>query len=314
MRVGIPHELTAFEWVRQCMACLQSAMPGLEWISHPERSAAHAPSLCEGDACHPYKKTIRTSLALAPDVDALFIPRLVALDGHLMCPNFRALPDLVRLNLDHSLGAKRPKIIDTVVEIATPGDTRVALDRIAGEIGIEFNSATLGDASSQHATLVSPQQVHRISRIPQERGRIALIGHPYILADPALNLDVPRRLRGHGYEPVTAEHIPFAELDRLAKSRDYYAKTLYWRGARECLGAFLHFMKDPRIDGVIYLISFNCGVDALMRVELASLHKSLQKSSGRRLPFMTLVGDENIQHEHVATRLEAFLDIVEAQS
>lgn len=310
MRIGVPREITAFAWVRQAMDALQTATPGLEWITRPDAAAPRVASLSEGDACHPYKKAIRTCLALAPDVDAIFAPRLVTLDGHLMCPNFRALPDLVRLNLDRAMGEKRPKIIDTLVEISTPENTRNALERIAGDLGLGCDAGALDAVFAAHSKHNGAPQVAR--RLPEERGRIALIGHPYILADPALNLDVPRRLRAHGFEPVTAENIPFAELDRLARSRDYYAKTLYWRGARECLGSFLHFLENPRVDGIIYLISFNCGVDALMRVELASLHKSWQKSPGRRIPFMTLVGDENIQHEHVATRLEAFLDIVEA--
>ena len=81
----------------------------------------------------------------------------------------------------------------------------------------------------------------------------------------------------------------------------------YWRGARECLGAFMHITEEFDPAGIIYLLSFNCGVDALVRIELMSLHKKLAK----KIPMMVLVGDEHSQREHVVTRLEAFLDVID---
>jgi predicted nucleotide-binding protein (sugar kinase/HSP70/actin superfamily) len=103
-----------------------------------------------------------------------------------------------------------------------------------------------------------------------------------------------------------SHQLPFAPLDRLASARDYYAKQLYWRPGREALGAFLYLTGVRRPAGIIHLLAFNCGVDALMRIELMSLYKRLKDPP----PYMVLVCDEHTQRDHVVTRIEAFLDIV----
>ena len=97
-----------------------------------------------------------------------------------------------------------------------------------------------------------------------------------MVADSRLNNDVPDIVQINGFDTVTAQEISFDKLTELAASRDYYAKKLYWRSARETLGAFLYFTEIQRPAGIIHLVPFNCGVDALLRIELMGLHKRRQ--------------------------------------
>ena len=117
---------------------------------------------------------------------------------------------------------------------------------------------------------------------------------------------MPDILNGLGHDTVSTQDIPFDTLTALAARHDYYAKTLYWRSARRVLGGFLYFTQEQRPAGMIHLVPFNCGVDALLRIELASLHKQLEHP----VPFMVVVCDEHTQRDHVLTRVEAFLDMV----
>ncbi|MBW1814402.1 MAG: hypothetical protein JRJ39_12235, partial [Deltaproteobacteria bacterium] len=83
-------------------------------------------------------------------------------------------------------------------------------------------------------------------------------------------------------------------------------KKMYWRSAREIIGAFFFFSHINRSAGIIHLAPFNCGIDALLRIELMSMHKRIEGAPR----FMTIVCDEHTQRDHVVTRIEAFLDMI----
>ena len=122
MKIGFPQELLHFSWAAQLKEKIDNEIAGIEWIHVPtaEKSRRNTLMLSEGDACFPYKKMIRAAIALLPHVDRLFSPRLVRLDGHLLCPNFRALPDLVALNRGRlSQEYQQALLVDTIVDISS---------------------------------------------------------------------------------------------------------------------------------------------------------------------------------------------------
>ncbi len=308
MKIGLPIELLSLEWVRRLQQDITQLLPDVRFChgSGSARGGYQDIPLSEGDACFPFKKMIRTAMALLPEVDRLLIPRLVRLDGHLLCPNFRAFPDLVALNRDRLAGpGKETAIIDTVVEISNRTDEE--------RVRVELIQALLGNSVPTFSTeFPKPESADdRAAKLTAKLGpyakSIALIGRAYMVQDPHLNMGIPAILNGQGYGVITPQDIDFPTLDQVATRNDYYAKTMYWRGARECLGAFMHLTEGFEPAGIIYLLSFNCGVDALVRIELMSLHKKLDK----KIPMMVLVGDEHSQREHVFTRLEAFLDVID---
>ncbi len=299
MRIGICEELMPFPLMAHLTAQI-SRHAEVDWIHKP----VHTPEtimLSEGDACQPFKSMVRTSVALLQDVDLLLIPRLINLDGHLMCPNFRALPDIIRLNVKKGCPDLEAKLVDLTVDISTDDDCKTV---IASLYRIIFNTDLPVDAIAPE-----PQEVSILTtpQTPFAEKTIALLGHPYLLEESKLNMGIIRQLKHLGYTITTPNDIPFADLDNLAKKGDYYAKSNYWRSSRETLGAFYYYTELNKPAGIIYLISFNCGVDALMRIELMSLHNKLEE----KIPFMVLVGDEHTQQEHTATRLEAYLDIID---
>ncbi|PLX50326.1 MAG: hypothetical protein C0613_04575 [Desulfobulbaceae bacterium] len=307
MKVGLPMELLSFDWIRRLKEDIHALAPQVELCHVPAATSARRPvPLSEGDACFPFKKMVRTAMALLPQVDRLVVPRLVRLDGHLLCPNFRAFPDLVALNRDRLPGpARKIPIIDTLVDITDAGDEeRVRLLLLRALLGPE--------TAPPAAPFPRPQSAGHKAAALQDKLRgydrtIALIGRAYMVGDAHLNMGIPAILASQGYGIVTPQDFDFSDLDRAAARDDYYAKTMYWRGARECLGAFRHICAEHEPAGIIYLLSFNCGVDALVRIELMSLHKKL----ANKIPMMVLVGDEHSQQEHVVTRLEAFLDVID---
>lgn len=297
MKVGLAGELLSLEWIPQLKACLERMHPKIEWVHTPLEEVSEQ-LILDGDACYPFKKMVRTSLALMSGVDVLIVPRIISLDGFLMCPNFRALPDMVRLNSERRFRDEVPPIVSPVLEISGGKQLEQA--------AVEISAGISGWPEPGPETPVPVEKPRARRQHADIRQAIALIGHPYVLADPRLNNHVPDILCMNGVDVVTAQEIPFNRLTELAEEHDYYAKKLYWRSAREALGAFLYFSRVRRPAGIIHLVPFNCGVDALLRIELMSLHKQMDNAP----PYMVIVCDEHTQRDHVVTRLEAFLDII----
>lgn len=298
MKVGIPRELMYVEWVAHLKTLLSYMLPEIEWIHRPIDTGA--PNLfLGGDACYPFKTMVRTAVALRAEVDVLLLPRVVSLNGFLMCPNFRALPDIVSLNNKRIEQANKAPILSPVMELSENAHTETLAKITAQQL-----SAISGQHCSETDSYIPP-----VPQVPSNRDlsrSIALIGHPYLLADSRLNNGVPEIVRMSGFDIVCAQEVAFKELSELAAAYDYYAKQLYWRPARETLGAFLYFSQHNRPAGIIHLVPFNCGVDALLRIELMILHKRLNTAP----PYMVVVCDEHTQKDHVVNRVEAFTDII----
>ena len=298
MRIGLPNELLHLEGVKDLKGRIDQLVRNVQWIHSPSGKNPQ-PLFLEGDMCYPFKKMVRTSLALLPDVDSLLLPRIVSLNNCLMCPNFRALPDIVAINKER-LG--READVDMVTPIME-SSSNDQLDILANstvrriQIGAEHYLPNASSAVKPHARDFKDRDLSR---------SIALIGHPYLVNDPALNNGVTDILKDCGYDIALSHEIPFKNLDELAGARDYYAKKMYWRPGRESLGAFFYFTEINRPAGIIHLIAFNCGVDALLRIELMSQKNRMEKA----IPFMVLVCDEHTQRDHVVTRIEAFIDII----
>lgn len=304
MKVGLPVELLYLDWGKRLKTYMETSDSSLKLVHLPEHGSKGANfTLSEGDACFPFKKMVRNAIALLPEVDILLVPRLVKLDGYLLCPNFRALPDIVALNRDRLPGNLSGKpLVDTVVEVNDDADEQ----RIFARIIQELTGAGPGKKTRDQQGARPQEQQMKQPPVCDEK-TIVIIGRPYVLRDPHHNMGIPELIKSRGYKVLTTQDLPFAELDILAAEHDYYAKTLYWRGARECLGSFMYYTEHCRPAGIIFILAFNCGVDALMRLELMSLHKKLEP----QIPFMVLVGDEHTQKEHIVTRLEAFLDVID---
>jgi predicted nucleotide-binding protein (sugar kinase/HSP70/actin superfamily) len=250
---------------------------------------------------------IRSALALHQDVDALLLPRVVEMDSFLMCPNFRAFPDIVVLNTKNLSSNEKKPILSPTIELKNNKELKSIAEETVEELNQIFDSTSWPKEVEKIESSRNPIIAKKTDIQHQDLSKtIALIGHPYVLADKRLNNGIPETLNLYGYHTVFSNDVPFEELSSLAGSFDYYAKKMYWRSAREIIGAFLFFSNTHPSAGIIHLAPFNCGIDALLRIELMSMHKKIEGAP----PFMTIVCDEHTQRDHVVTRIEAFLDMI----
>jgi predicted nucleotide-binding protein (sugar kinase/HSP70/actin superfamily) len=136
--------------------------------------------------------------------------------------------------------------------------------------------------------------------------RIAFIGHPYNLFDTDINKDLLALAKSLEMEIVTSDLLSEKEIDREVSD---LSKEIYWSSGREIVGSLFHFLSGG-VDGVVFLTSFKCGIDALLQ---EFIKRRLKVRGGSSVPLLILSLDEHTGREGLTTRLEAFRDVVDEQ-
>jgi predicted nucleotide-binding protein (sugar kinase/HSP70/actin superfamily) len=270
------------------------------------------------DSCLPMKLLVTHAVSLKDQVDFLFVPRLVSLHRtFIMCPKFRGAPDILRL-----AGEGHLPIIDETIDLRTGRNALLqSFLRIGEKLGASNRESKRAfDKGEQSYAKFKKEWNDRINRLPvkdlfqldiptpsQEKRstlRVAFIGHPYNLFDPDINKHVLTLAKQLGIEILTPDHFSEKEIDRELSD---LSKEIYWSSGREIVGALFHFLKGG-VDGVVFLTSFKCGVDALLQ---EFIKRSLKIRKESTIPFLVLSFDEHTGREGLVTRLEAFKDVME---
>jgi predicted nucleotide-binding protein (sugar kinase/HSP70/actin superfamily) len=266
------------------------------------------------DACVPIKLYFGYVKALVGQVDYLFIPRVVCLNRETTyCPKFLGLPDMIR----HSI-KNVPPLIDVRIDVREEGDALFKAYRQAGQVLGATGRAIIQAYRKAMATerrffsLLrkgwSPHEALQIlktgSRPPKKKGRLtfAVLGYPYLVYDQYISVGLLGRLKKMGVDVVTVENLAPRVLYR---QKDYLEKRLFWTLGDLVLRAAHYLLRRTNIDGVIHVTAFGCGPDSLVGKYLEmAVHQY------RNVPFMSLSIDEHSGDAGIATRLEAFVDMV----
>ncbi len=138
--------------------------------------------------------------------------------------------------------------------------------------------------------------------LPNTR-KILLSGHFYNVYDKFSNNDIIRRLDELAIDTITEKDVAHKDQEE-AIERINLMKVPYWESVVRTLGTAVH-LKD-QIDGIIYLSSFSCGLDAIV-TELIREHVN-------DIPIMVLKIDGQKGMAGYLTRIEAFADLLEKRS
>jgi predicted nucleotide-binding protein (sugar kinase/HSP70/actin superfamily) len=270
------------------------------------------------DSCFPMKLMVAHCLDLVGEADFLFVPRLISIHRkYIMCPKFRGVPDIVGL----ATGGKI-EVIDESFDSRLGSDPWGTFSRAVGErLGSRLREirAASRDALrvqeqferdlAKRVNGLSTRDIFAVEVSPPETPyppgdlNIALIGHPYNLYDVDVGKDIIGMAKKLGCRISIADSLDGDEIDRQASN---LSKEIYWSSGREIVGAALTFLARDEIDGVVFLSSFKCGIDALLQEYLKRVFKDRE---GSTIPFLTLSLDEHTTVQGLATRLEAFVDV-----
>jgi predicted nucleotide-binding protein (sugar kinase/HSP70/actin superfamily) len=236
-----------------------------------------------------------------------------------MCPKFRGAPDIIRLATENSIS-----IIDETIDLRLGGNALIqSFSKIGEKLGVskkESKKALL--RAQQTHSMFQSGWIDRVNRLPSRQLfqmdiptppasketslRIALIGHPYNLYDIDINKDILALIKNLSLEILTSDSLSEGEIDRQISD---LSKEIYWSSGREIVGSLFHFLSGG-VNGVIFLTSFKCGIDALLQ---EFIKRRLRVQGGTSIPLLVLSFDEHTGREGLVTRLEAFRDVMEQQ-
>ena len=313
-KVGIPRSLFYYKYYPLWKTFLEEL--GAEIIvsdATNKRILDAGVKACVNEACLPVKLFHGHVLNLADRVDFILVPRFTSISrNEYVCPEFGGLPDMVR----HTLNGI-PTLIDTEVNLRKSGrNSWIA----AYETGCYF---TRDKARIKRAFRIAVRDYRdfrngvRGGRLPfsntdysdrngtaggDRKLKIALIGHAYNLYDSFINMNMVEKLHRSGASVVTVDMLEEADINRCAAALN---KPVFWNFGRKALGGILHLIHKKDVDGIIFVMSFGCGIDSFI-CDLAQ--RWIRRQSD--IPFIILTLDEHSGEAGLNTRLEAFIDMI----
>ena len=256
------------------------------------------------EACLPVKLAYSHALELVGrDLDYIFLPSIVDLSAPFgspeicsTCPYTQALPFMVRSAVEARFLI--PQINMSVEMDGIPE----GLEVLAGELGVEKRRLRAAYQTGKETFLEFKEALLRRGDeiLASELDWAAvLIGKPYNIYDPFLNLNLVRHLTKMGVTVIPYELVARVGSNRLDESWD----SLPWRFNRDYIKVALTTCADTRLYPIV-VSNFGCGPDAFTVKHLERI------LAGR--PSLFLEFDEHRGEAGLVTRLEAFADEVAA--
>ncbi len=306
-RIGIPRVLFFFERFPFWNAFF-SSLDFEVVLSSPSNQKIVQNSLenVSAETCFPVTLAHGHILDLmAKKIDYLFLPSLINMEKaseefteSFNCPFIQALPYFVKCG------------------IAFDRHTRVLSPALEPQRGKEYfigQLISLGKklGKTKKATLAAirkaEEEYQKVKKSLRKRGKeilnwiekekipaLAIISRPYNGSDPALNLNIPRKLEELGVLAIPIDYLPVSR----AEIADEFP-NMYWNYGQKILAAANFINKHPQLSA-IHITNFRCGPDSF----ISHLLKDIISSK----PFLQIEVDEHSSDTGVITRLEAFLD------
>lgn len=268
------------------------------------------------DACVPIKVFFGHVQTIKDKVDYLFIPRVVCLNKKtIYCPKFLALSDMIKHSLDGL-----PEIIDNRIDVR---GNHFAVWKTFYHIGKRFSNSKCkifkaylkakGNLS-KYQDLVKEGYLPSVAMTILKNNnskqkmshnyslRFAVLGYPYIVYDNYVSVNLLTKLNHLGVETVTLEQLPDTWVN---KANTMLPKDMFWTFSDKVLRSSYHFFEHGGVDGIIHLTAFGCGPDSMV-----DKYMELKSKQYPDIPFMSVTIDEHSGEAGLATRLEAFVDMV----
>lgn len=265
------------------------------------------------DACLPVKLFHGHVIDLVKKVDYLFIPRFTSISkNEYVCPKFGGLPDMIK----HSV-KNLPPVIDTEINLRKSNKNAVTAALEAGRYFTDDKGKILSAYKKgmknykAFKSLVSkglrPDDIFKGKNLLHLKSvkrslNIAVISHMYNLYDSYSNMDLLQKLEDNDVNVITIDMMDENIIDKKANLLN---KKMFWFFGRKAVGSAFHLLEKGGVDGVIYLMSFGCGVDSFV---CDMVERKLRRHSN--IPLMTLSIDEHSGEAGFNTRLEAFIDMI----
>ena len=244
------------------------------------------------EMCLSMKNYIGHVSYLANYCDYLLIPRI---DNYYTynqtCTNFLAARDIINGNFDI-------EVLDYNIDLNNNDTLKKGLFKIAKELGYKVSkiSDAYKKAVKKYNNNMKELVNRNINKLNSDKKKILLISHSYNTNDELIGKPVIKLLKKEGIDIIYSDLFDKSMCRNLSKN---VSKELYWKYSREAIGAYE--MVKNRIDGVVFLSTFPCGLDSLVN-ELLIL--KMDK------PHLNIIIDDCSADNGLETRIESFADII----
>jgi len=313
-KVGIPRAMYYYKYYPAWKTFFEEL--GAEVIvSQPtsKRTIDEGSKYCVDEACLAVKLYMGHVEYLKDKVDYIFIPRFTSIyKKEYICPKFGGLPDMIRRSIPDL-----PEIIDTEVNLykSKNGAYLAALDTgsYLSNDPIKIARAYKKALNVHHELKdqlraglmpndIFDNKINLIRKPSKKTLNILLIGHDYNIYDGYFNMDLIKKLKSRDVEVTTIEMMDEDSISRRASELD---KKMFWSFGRLAVGTALEAIKKENVDGIIYLMTFGCGVDSFVS---DFIERKIRNNSS--IPFTILTIDEHTGEAGLDTRIEAFTDMI----
>ena len=255
--------------------------------------------MCSNEICLPVKIFHGHAYSLKDKVDYVFIPRYDSyIKNEFTCPKFCGLPDMTYLNLK-----KEVKIIEIRVNVTRDADkTKQSLMEFCRVLNKDYDEVYDAFENTVRKRLKEESFSHSDERFDDNKPLIAVLGHPYMLRDEFINMNLINKLKDKGVSVITP-----ADIDGETKRRNAapFDGRTFWSVGFDNLGCAFTVITNPLLKGIIYLTPFACGIDSIV-TEL--IEKKLRFYPN--VNWLRLSIDEHTGEAGFDTRVEAFLDMI----
>ncbi|WIV11328.1 acyl-CoA dehydratase activase-related protein [Proteiniborus sp. MB09-C3] len=319
-KVGIPQSLFFYDYFPLWKEFFNEL--GAEVVVSPKTNKFilnDGVSNCVDEACLPVKVYHGHVMSLRDKVDYLFIPKMISIQKREYgCPKYLGLPEMVQNSVDNlpncidlkvNLIKSNSGLIDAVEEAGkhiTPNISKIKKAyKVASKHYENYRGLINKGVIPIEAIQIYNSATKAIRPINNNGPIFMLVGHPYNLYDEYINMNLIKKLWSNGIRVVTPEMIDTVKAD-------YYSsmlpKRMFWSFGKRIIGSSFYMINEKKIDGIIYVSSFGCGVDSVL---IDFVQREARKEC---IPFTLLTIDEHTGEAGINTRIEAFIDMIKRRS
>jgi len=246
---------------------------------------------CVDEACLPIKIFHGHVSYLKDKCDLILAPRIMkASDGEYICPKFCGLPEM----LVHSISILPPITTEPLYL-----DDSKSIYRWCKKIGKYAQKSSHSIKQSFNDAMITyTKHIHGLDE-DEFSYKIALLGHLYSVYDDHVNMGIVQKLHTLDTGVVTEEYVETFHKEEVLKD---LIKKPFWTSMSDILGAGVYLSRSKKVDGIIFLSSFQCGID--------SVSIDLLKDMIGDFPMLVLKLDEHSGQAGMETRVEAFTDML----
>ena len=241
------------------------------------------------EMCLSMKDFIGHVVYLSDKCDYILVPRIDNFGrDNQTCTNFLASYDIVNNLISN-------KILNYNINYIKNETEEKGLINIGKKLGFDIKQVKKAykGAKERELEIKKNKIISNMKKLNNSKKKVLLVSHSYNTYNNLIGEPIIKMLKDLDIE------IIYSDLFNTDKEYKNYADSLYWNYSKNIISSI--YKSKDKIDGIIFLSSFPCGIDSLVNeLVLRKLDK----------PYINIVIDDVESLGGIETRIESFVDII----